>query len=99
MKRAPRQSAAPSPTRASCASLGTPGAGVHDFQFRLYNANSGGTQIGATQILTLSLADGLFTVPLVLASSQLAGDAYCECSPLSWARGIRTGTGVMVAAT
>ena len=55
---------------------GSPGNAAYDFQFRLFNAASGGTQLG-TQVSSNAVAvtDGLFTVPLNFGPAQFAGDA------------------------
>lgn len=41
---------------------GAPATGVHDFRFRLFDAASGGAQVGATQCIdNLAVSQGLFT--------------------------------------
>jgi len=46
----------------------------HDFQFRLFNAASGGVQIGPTLNLSaLSVSLGLFTAPLDFGPGQFSG--------------------------
>jgi hypothetical protein len=47
------------------ADSGTPASGNYDFEFRLFDAVSGGTQQGTTQTLTnVAVASGIFTVGL-----------------------------------
>jgi hypothetical protein len=44
---------------------GQPGTGLHDFRFRLYDAATGGTQVGLTQCAdNVDVAAGVFTVVL-----------------------------------
>jgi hypothetical protein len=55
---------------------GQPANGAYDFQFRLFNANTAGAQIGTTLIVSsVGVAGGLFTVPLDFGPGQFAGDA------------------------
>jgi len=55
---------------------GSPYTGACDFQFSLWDAASGGTQIGSTQTQTgVTVTDGLFTVSLDFGSSVFTGDA------------------------
>lgn len=53
---------------------GSPVDGPHDFLFRLYDASTGGTQIGVTQCAdNVSVTGGLFTVTLDFGG-QFSGD-------------------------
>lgn len=53
-----------------------PTNGSYDFQFALYGALSGGTQIGATQTLTVvNVSDGIFKVQLDFGSSPFSAGA------------------------
>ena len=56
---------------------GNPVNGTCDFQFGLWNAASGGTQIGTTQTKTnVSVSNGLFTIPdLDFGGGAFTGDA------------------------
>ncbi len=55
---------------------GVPAAGVYDFQFRLYDALSGGSQIGGTSsVADVAVSDGLFTVTLDFGASAFDGQA------------------------
>ncbi len=48
---------------------GTPATGTYDFEFRLYDAASGGTQVGPTLTKTgVAVSDGCFTVKLDLGN-------------------------------
>ena len=50
--------------------------GSFDFQFSLYSASSGGTQIGSTNSLSgVTVSEGLFTVQLDFGSSAFDGNA------------------------
>jgi hypothetical protein len=52
-----------------------PATGNYDMQFRLYNAEAGGSQLGATVSATsVSATGGLFAVPLDFGPAQFAGD-------------------------
>ncbi len=52
---------------------GSPANGLHDLRFRLYDALSGGAQVGATLCAdNVNVADGLFSVPLDFGN-QFAG--------------------------
>ncbi len=52
-----------------------PASGAYDMEFRLFNAASDGSQIGATVSATaVTVADGLFAVPLDFGPAQFAGD-------------------------
>lgn len=54
---------------------GAPASGSHDFSFRLFDADVGGTQAGATLCAeNVNVVDGLFTVPLDFGSA-FNGDA------------------------
>lgn len=47
----------------------------YDMEFRLYNALSGGAQVGATQVVNgVAVANGLFSVALDFGAAQFAGD-------------------------
>jgi hypothetical protein len=55
---------------------GNPVNGSCDFQFSLWDAESGGTQVGSTQTETgVSVTEGLFTVPLNFGSGAFNGEA------------------------
>jgi len=56
---------------------GNPVNGTCDFQFGLWDASTGGTQIGSTQTKTvISVTNGLFTIPdLDFGSGAFQGDA------------------------
>jgi hypothetical protein len=54
---------------------GSPANGAHDFQFSLFTAASGGTQVGSTISQTTTLTDGLFTVTLDFGATVFQGDA------------------------
>jgi len=55
---------------------GNPVNGTCDFQFSLYDAESGGTQIGATETRTnVQVSNGLFTVQLDFGSEAFQGEA------------------------
>ncbi len=59
-------------------SAGSPAAGAHDFQFALYDAASGGAQIGATLCAdNVTVANGVFTVSLDFGN-QYTGQRYLE---------------------
>lgn len=52
-----------------------PATGNYDMQFRLYNAEAGGSQLGATVAATnVAATGGLFAVPLDFGPAQFAGD-------------------------
>jgi hypothetical protein len=54
---------------------GSAAAGLHDFRFRLYEAASGGAQVGAQLTLTgVAVSEGLFSVPLDFGPAALSGD-------------------------
>ncbi|MFB0537257.1 MAG: tail fiber domain-containing protein [Anaerolineae bacterium] len=59
---------------------GSPANGTYDFRFRLYDAASGGTQVGSTVTKgDVTVTDGLFTVQLDFGSGVFTGDArYLE---------------------
>jgi hypothetical protein len=50
-----------------------PVTGSYAMDFRIYDAASGGTQIGAAQSWTVSVDEGLFTVPLDFGSGVFDG--------------------------
>jgi hypothetical protein len=55
---------------------GNPANGEYDFEFKLYDASSGGTQIGSTVTLgDVTVTEGLFTVKLDFGSGAFNGDA------------------------
>lgn len=55
---------------------GSAAQGQHDFEFRLYDAASGGSQIGITVTrLAVGVSDGLFSTELDFGPAQFAGDA------------------------
>jgi hypothetical protein len=55
---------------------GNPVNGTCDFQFSLWDAASGGAQIGTTQTATnVTVSNGLFTVQLDFGSAAFTGDA------------------------
>jgi hypothetical protein len=52
-----------------------PASGSYDMQFRLYNADAGGSQIGSTvSANAVAVSGGLFAVPLDFGPAQFAGD-------------------------
>jgi hypothetical protein len=59
---------------------GSPANGTYDFQFKLYDAASSGTQVGSTVTKEdVTVTDGLFTVELDFGSGVFTGDArYLE---------------------
>src|SRR5438876_7454997 len=54
---------------------GSPANGSHDLRFSLFDAVSGGNQIGSIITQTASLTDGLFTATLDFGSTAFLGDA------------------------
>lgn len=55
---------------------GGPASGVYDLRFILYDAESGGAQVGSTVAVNdVSVAGGLFTVPLDFGGGVWNGDA------------------------
>jgi len=53
---------------------GTPTNGNYDLQFALWDSNSGGTQIGATQTVpTVAVSAGIFTVQLDFGANAFPG--------------------------
>ena len=55
---------------------GAPASGTHDFEFRLYDAPTGGNQIGATDgISGVDVDGGLFSVSLDFGAGAFGGDA------------------------
>jgi hypothetical protein len=59
---------------------GAPANGAYDFQFALFDAASGGTQIGATlNSNDVTVTNGYFTTPLDFGANAFTGDArYLE---------------------
>jgi hypothetical protein len=56
--------------------LGVPADGLHDLQFRLFDAGSGGLQIGSTICSdSVDVVGGLFTVQLDFGAAPFVGDA------------------------
>src|SRR5688572_30607227 len=53
---------------------GSPAGGSHDFEFGLYDAASGGGQIGTTVSLTTNVDGGLFSATLDFGAGAFAGD-------------------------
>lgn len=54
----------------------SPANGQFDFQFGLYDALSGGTQVGTTQTLSnVTVSGGLFTVSLDFGTNAFQGDS------------------------
>ena len=55
---------------------GSPANGAYDFEFRLYDAASGGSQVGSTVPLAdVIVSNGLFTVQLDFGAAAFTGDA------------------------
>lgn len=55
---------------------GVAAQGNHDFEFRLFDAATGGNQIGAVVVRpAVSVSDGLFNTELDFGAAQFAGDA------------------------
>ena len=55
---------------------GAPASGPHDFTFKLFDAPSGGNQVGTTLTVTNQIVNnGLFTVSLDFGSAAFLGDA------------------------
>ena len=55
---------------------GSPANGDYDFNFSLYDALSGGSQVGSTfSVNGVPVANGLFTVELDFGSNAFLGDA------------------------
>lgn len=59
---------------------GAPASGIYDFEFRLFDAASGGTQVGSTvQSLNIAVANGIYAVTLDFGASELTGaDRYLD---------------------
>jgi len=58
---------------------GTPANANHDFQFSLWTAVSGGSQVGATQTLTnMPVQNGLFTVSFDFGTVWDGSDRYLQ---------------------
>lgn len=58
---------------------GVPANGMYDFRFRLWNAASGGAQVGSDQFVNdLNVQNGLFTTELNFASVWDGSDRYLE---------------------
>src|SRR5262245_16400294 len=55
---------------------GTPATGNYDFQFKLFDALASGTQQGATvTLMSVTVADGIFTVQLDFGAAIFSGTA------------------------
>ena len=55
---------------------GVPQSGPCDLRFKLFDASSGGSQIGSTQTVAgVNVVNGLFTVPIDFGSSAFTGSA------------------------
>ncbi len=54
---------------------GSPVNDTCDFRFILWDAEVGGAQVGATQTVSSTVSNGLFTVPLDFGSNAFTGDA------------------------
>jgi hypothetical protein len=54
---------------------GQPVDGSCDIDFRLYDAGTGGSQVGSAVVTTVPVVDGLFTVNLDFGSGVFSGDA------------------------
>lgn len=60
-------------------SSGVPAEGPHDFEFSLWTAASGGTQVGSTIILTeVNVVNGLFNVELDFGNVWDGNDRYLQ---------------------
>src|SRR5262245_21968938 len=61
------------------ADSGNPASGQYDFQFKLFDTVSGGTQQGATLTLTnVTVSAGIFTVQLDFGSTFPGGSRFLE---------------------
>lgn len=55
---------------------GTPASGSHNFQFKLFDAASAGSQVGVTQTANgVTVTNGLFTLPLDFGAAAFDGSA------------------------
>jgi hypothetical protein len=54
---------------------GGPANGDYDFEFKLYDVDSGGTALATVAVDDVTVADGLFTVQLDFGSDAFTGDA------------------------
>jgi trimeric autotransporter adhesin len=55
---------------------GDPANGLYDLQFTLYDAASGGSQVGSSvTVISQTVADGLFTLPLDFGATAFQGSA------------------------
>lgn len=62
-------------------SNGTPAEGSHDFSFKLFDADSGGSQVGSTICAdNISVAGGLFTVSLDFGAAFTTSARWLEIS-------------------
>ncbi|HSH05056.1 MAG TPA: tail fiber domain-containing protein [Anaerolineae bacterium] len=53
-----------------------PADGIYDFEFRLFDNNTGGVQVGPTLVITdVAVANGIFTLPLDFGPGIFLGDA------------------------
>ena len=58
---------------------GSPATGSYDFEFRLFGAAAGGTQVGSTvERPGVAVAAGLFTVDLDFGAGVFTGDALWQ---------------------
>lgn len=53
---------------------GFPASGPYDFEFRLFDAETGGALVGAFPVPSVDVADGIFTVELDFGGSAFQGD-------------------------
>jgi len=53
---------------------GGPASGSHDFEFALYDADTGGNQVGTTVSLTSNVTGGLFSAPLDFGVGTFSGE-------------------------
>ncbi len=54
---------------------GSPANGTYDFQFTLYNADNGGTNLGTVTVDDVAVAGGLFTAALDFGDGAMTGQA------------------------
>jgi hypothetical protein len=63
----------------SLTTTGSPASGNHDFEFRIYDASVGGTQIGSTLTRTgVPVTNGIFSVELNFGGLFTGGPRYLE---------------------